>query len=358
MINVTKIQTGLIGLIGFKQPFNPDYAIVDADNLLSGSGYFVTDNPYAKIEYIKDNQDYLQISDPNFNLVLKQLKQSAISNVVNQVFSEYDFIDRNLLYKNATRKVNTNTLPNGFVGYRIQVGNTKNVAFKLNRVLLDFQGTGTIKLLLWNTSKLEALESKVIEITTDHQEEELNWVLDNSGNTYKGDYYVGYIADDVSGILPYKRDYENGNVMSAFKYLCIEQICFPGQTTEELFDVSQYQGLSEDTGLNFDISIFDDYTDFVLNNKQLFARAIQIDCQIQCIQLYLSSLRSNLNQSISAQLYEKIMIELNGTTADSLIKVKGLVNQLIGEITSIRSEINKIKVGVKKSGQILVSTLQ
>ena len=357
MVNVTKIQDSLIGLIGYKQPFNPDYAIVDADNVLSSSGYFVTDNPYAKIEYIKDNQDYERISDTNFNLVLKQLKQSAISNVVNQVFSEYDFIDRNLLFKNASRKVNTEILSNGFIGYRVEVGSTKNVAFKLNRVLLDFQGTGTIKLLLWNTAKLDVVYSKEIEITTDHQEIVLDWVLDNSGTTYKGDYYIGYNTDSLT-VAPYKRDYENGNVMSAFKYLCIEQICFPGHNTEQLFDVSQYQGLSEDTGLNFDIAIFDDYTDFVINNKQLFARAIQIDCQIQCIQLYLSSLRSNLNSAVAAQLYEKIMIELEGTSTESLVNVKGLKNQLIGEITSIRSEINKLKVGVKKAGQILVSTLQ
>ena len=357
MINVTKIQTSLIGLIGFKQPFNPDYAIVDASNLLSASGYFVTDNPYAKIEYIKDNQDYISISDSNFNLVLKQLKQSAISNVCNQVFSEYDFLDRNLLFKNATRKTNTNVLPIGFVGYRIEVGNTKNIAFKLNRVLLDFEGSGTIKLLLWNTSSLTALKTKEIVIASDHQEVVLDWVLDNSGNTYKGDYYIGYNTTDLT-VTPFKRDYENGNVMSSYKYLCIEQIAVPNHNVETLFDVSTYDGLSEDTGLNFDISVFDDYTDFVINNAYLFARAIQIDCQIQCIQLYLSSLRSNLNQSISAQLYEKIMIELEGTSTDSLINVKGLKNQLIGEIASIRNEIQKIKIGVKKTGQILVSTLR
>lgn len=357
MINVTKIQSSLIGLIGFKQPFNPDYAIVDSENLLSSSGYFVTDNPYAKIEYIKDNQDYLQISNTDFNLVLKQLKERSISNVCNQVFSEYDFLDRNLLFKNASRKVNTETLPIGFVGYRIEVGATKNIAFKLNRVLLDFSGTGTIKLLLWNTAKLEVLESKEIDITTDHQEVVLDWILDNSDDTYKGDYYIGYNTQDLT-VQPYKRDYENGNVMSSFKYLCIEQISVSDWDSEELFDVSTYQGLSEDTGLNFDISVFDDYTDFIINNKSLFARAIQLDCQIQCIQLYLSSLRSNLNQSVSAQMYEKIMIELEGTSTESLINVKGLKNQLIGEITSIRSEIQKIKVGVKKSGKIMVSTLR
>jgi len=49
MIDVAKIQDSLIGLIGFKQPFNPDYAIVDSDNQLSKSGYFVTDNPYSRV---------------------------------------------------------------------------------------------------------------------------------------------------------------------------------------------------------------------------------------------------------------------------------------------------------------------
>jgi hypothetical protein len=357
MINVAKIQDSLIGLIGFKQPFNPDFAIVDSSNQLSKSGYFVTDNPYAKIEYIKDTQDYVSISDIDFNKVLKQIKQSSISNVCNQVFSDYDFLDRNLLFKNATKKVNTNVLPIGFVGFRIEVGNTKNIAFKLNRVLLDFQGTGTIKLLLWNTSSLVPLFSKEITIDSDHQSEVLDWVLDNSSNTYKGDYYIGYNTDGLT-VTPYARDYENGNVMSSFKYLCIEQIKVPNHNTEVLFDISTYDGLSEDTGLNFDISVFDDYTDFVINNAYLFARAIQLDCQIQCIQIYLATIRSNINQAMSAQLYEKIMIELEGTGEGSMIRVKGLKNQLIGEITSIRNEIQKIKIGVKKAGQILVSTLE
>ena len=357
MINVTKIQDSLIGLVGFKQPINPDYAVIDADNLLSGSGYFVTDNPYAKIEYIKDGQDYASLSDEEFNNVLKQLKQSAISSVCNQVFADYDFLDRNLLFKNASRKVNTEILTDGFVGYRIQVGATKNVAFKLNRVLLDFEGVGTIKLLLFNTASLEPLQSKEISITTDHQEIVLDWALDNSGTTYKGDYYIGYNKNSLT-IPPYKRDYENGNVMSSFKYLCIEPVRYPGHNTETLFDVSQYQGLSESTGLNFDISVYDDYTDFVINNKQLFARAIYLESVIMCLGIYVSSLRINSNERASANLVQLIMAEVEGTSGESTIKVVGLKNQLINEITQIRQEIAKIRIGVKKYGQILVSTLQ
>jgi len=356
MINIAKIQTSLIGLIGFKQPFNPDYAVVDAGNLLSSSGYFVTDNPYVKIEYIKDTQDYVSISNADFNSVLTQIKQSAISNVCNQVFSEYDFLDRNLLFKNASKKVNTNTLPIGFVGYKIEVGNTKNVAFKINRVLLDFEGTGAIKLLLWNTASLEPLQTKEIEITTDHQEQTLDWVLDNSGNTYKGDYFIGYNTADLT-VTPFARDHGNGNVMSSFKYLEINQISVNGHDSETLFDISTYDGLSEATGLNFDISVFDDYTDFVINNKVLFARAICLEAIILCLRIYISSLRSNSNEINAEQLYNEIIVELNGTTDSASVKIKGLNAQLLGEISSIKTEINKLKIGVKKTGQILVSTL-
>ena len=104
MINATKISTSLLGIVGFRQPYNPIYAIVDAPNLLSSSGYFVNDNHYAKVEFIKDNQDYQEISDANFNELLRNMQKASISNICNQVFSDFDFIDRNLLFKNASNK--------------------------------------------------------------------------------------------------------------------------------------------------------------------------------------------------------------------------------------------------------------
>lgn len=357
MINISKIQTSLLGLVGFKQPYNPQYAILDADNLISESGYFVTDNSFAKVEYIKDNQDYYKISDTDFNELIKGIKKSGISNVCNRVFSEFDFLDRSVMYKYASNKIDTETLPNGFVGYKIQVGAEKNIAFKINRVLLDFQGTGTLKLIVWNTAKKEAIFTKDITITTDHQEEVLDFTIDNSGTTYKGDYYIGYNTDGLT-VSPYKRELNRANVMSSFKYLCIEKVFVNGHNALTLFDLNNVDGLSQDTGLNLDITVYDDYTDFVINNKQLFAKAIQLDCIIQCIQIYMSSLRSNANQSNSNQMYEKIMIDLEGTSSESLVKVNGLKNQLIGEITTIKDEIKKLKVGFSKSKQIMVSTLR
>ena len=357
MINVIKIQTALAGLVGFKQPYNPDYAIVDANNQLSSSGYYVTDNPYAKIEYIKDNQDYIDISRNEFNLLLRDIKNSSIVNVCNQVFSEYDFIDRTLLFKNASNKIDVDTLPNGFVGYHIRTTKQKNIAFKINRVLLDFEGTGSFTLYLWNSSRKNPIKAKLITISTDHQEVLLDWEIDETDTTYKGDYFIGYISNNLT-VAPYKREWQAGNVLSNPTYVDFERVKVPNHLTTTLFDLDKLEGLSEDTGLNLDVTVYDDYTDFIINNKMLFARAIQVDSIISCIQLYVSSLRSNSNQAQSAQLYEKLMIELKGTGSESTVKVIGLENQLLGAIASIRLEIAKLKKGILKSNQIFAYTLR
>lgn len=345
------------GLVGFSQPYNPAYAIVDVDNLLSESGYFATDNPYAKIEFIKDNQDYTNISNSEFNLLLKSIKRASIANVVNQVFSEYDFIDRSVMYSNASNKTETDTLPLGFVGYKIEVGKERNIAFKINRVLLDFQGTGDVTILLWNTAKKTPIQTKTVSITTDHQVVELNWTVDNSDTTYKGDYYIGYNTQGIT-VNPFKRQFNNASVMSSFKELYIQKVAVINHNTTTLFDLQSIVGMTEDCGLNFDISVFEDFTDFAINNKILFARAMQLSIIISCIQIYMASLRSNANQQHANQVYEKIMIELEGTRAESVINIKGLKNQLLSEISSVKLEIAKLKLGFSKKGQLMTTTLR
>ena len=358
MFKATKIATGLLGIVGFRQPYNPAYAVLDADNIVSDSGLYVNDNPYAKVEFIKDNQDYKDITDEDFNILLKNMQESSIISVCNQVFNEFDFIDRNVLYKNASNKTEVESLPNGFVGYKIEVSSAKNTAFNINRVILEFDGTGTFDLLLFNTGKKEALQTKTITITTDNQVEELNWVLDNSETTYKGDYYIGYVTDGIT-VNPFKRQWNNANVMSSFKELCVEKVLVNGHTSNELFDLTLIDGLSQEIGLNLDISVYDDYTDFILNNKMLFAKAISLEFTIRCLQMYVSSIRSNANERKSQELYQKIMIEIEGTKgSDSLISVVGLREQVLGEISQLKQEVKKLKTGILKSRQIMTYTLE
>ncbi len=58
MFDKTKLNTSLYGVVGFRQPLNPTYAVVDASNLISRTGYIINDNPYAKVEFLFDNMDF------------------------------------------------------------------------------------------------------------------------------------------------------------------------------------------------------------------------------------------------------------------------------------------------------------
>lgn len=344
MFIVDKISTNLYGLVGLRQPFNPAYAILDTENQDSRSGYYVNDNSFVKLELLKASQDYKDISDEDFNLYLKRMQQASIVNVCQRVFNRFDFLDRNLLYTNAQNKVNQETLIDGFVGYKIQVSSDQNIAFEIKRVLLDFATTGDFTLCLFNTSSLTPLFTEDITVTDTTQEVVLNWKVDNSSITYKGDYYLGYIKTDTTPI-PYKRDYNNADIMSCFSHLLINKYQVKGWSTNELFDLDDEESMSENIGVNPDITTYEDYTDLIIQNEMLFARAIELDMTIRILREYINSLRSNGNERKANEITLRVLAEIEGQTGDGLLTITGLRSLFNGEIMGIASEINKIKKG-------------
>ena len=344
MVEVSKIQEAFSGLIGYKNPLNPEFAIVDAENQLSESGLFVTDNPYAKIEYIKSSQDYLDITDIQFNDLLRDINKVAVADVCSKVFNKFDYIDRNVIYKYAYSMDETNSLPVGFVGYRIRVEPQKSIAFKITRAFCDFSGAGSIELILWSSHKKAALKTRHIVLTHEHQEVNLDWTLNDTDGIYKGEYFIGYIN---AGMLPYKRNYENANYISNITYLDIDPIVVEGHNTVELFNIKDVDYNNDlYNGINLDITVYDDFTDLIAQNKFLFSRAVYLQCVINVLQSYLSSLRSNRNENIAAELYQKIKLEIEGSDSkESPIAIKGLRPQLLGEISQIQNELSKLQKG-------------
>lgn len=355
MVDVKAIESRLYQVVGFQQPGNPDYAIIDTDNQASRSGYFATDNPFVKVEYLKDNSDFSDETDEQFNEHLKRLQQSSIANVANLVFNEVDYIDRNLLYRFASNKTTPLDLPVGFVGYRIEVEDKKNIAFKITRCLLEFDGAGDIELLLFNTAVKEPIQSETVTIAESQQQVELNWVINNNGDYYKGDYYLGYINDGLL-VKPFERNYNNANIRSIYSYLCITPIAVTNHVVRELWDLENYDGLYDYTGVNPDITVYEDYTDLMIQNEHLFAQAINMDLQIHCMSTYLASLRSNRNERKSDEKTLQIMIQLNGNDQEGMVKVVGLKTQLARSISHIKKEIKKLKEGYF-GGRIFTETL-
>ena len=102
MFDKNKVENGLLGLVGYNQPLDPNFFILDAINLQSDSGYYINDNPFASLEVLRNTQNYANIDETGFNTVLTNVTKSAIHSVCNAVFTNKEtpsFIDRQLLYK-------------------------------------------------------------------------------------------------------------------------------------------------------------------------------------------------------------------------------------------------------------------
>lgn len=356
MFNPTTISSRLTGLVGFRQPFNPTFAKVDATNLASRSGYFVTDNPLCKIEYLFNSQDFPEIGDSDFNTLLVRKQEEAITSVCNAVFTRPSFIDRKVLFPYAQNKQTTDTLPDGFVGYRIKVSQTQDIAFKITRVLLDFDSTtpDDITLQLYNTAQSAPIQSQAITVNADHMEVALNWVVDNSGDTYKGEYYLGYINTGLT-VKPFEREFELSNIESIITHLNIRPIIVRGHSTNTIFDLQDADNISEATGVNPDFTVYEDYTDLIIQNEHLFAKAVDYSLQISCISEYISSLRSNRDERKSATIINRMLATIEGQDGDDLIRIEGLRPKLYSSITQIQRELKKLSAGYFGDAPILVT---
>ena len=353
MFNKTKVINDLYGLVGSEQPANPTYAIVDADNLLSTSGRNFTDNPFCKIETFVDNVDYDNADAAQINTDLKTLQTTAITSICDKIFNRSDFIDRQLLYQFANNKQDVDVMPeDSFVGYRITTALNKNTAFKFTRILLEFEGTGDLDLYLFNTAEKNPIETAKITITSSNQSATLNWEVDYTDAYYKGDFFIGYLESEATaeGLTPIKRDYQNANVMTCITFLNFESISVPNVTTAEMFDLDNIDGASESWGLNPDVTVYNDATDLIIQNKFLFAKAVQLQGQINFLSKIVGSIRSNLNERLGKGYTNKILAEIEGITDTNKVGLKAELRQ---EVTTLIKEIARINNGYFANGFIM-----
>ena len=328
IVSQIEATTGLYQRVGHKQPTVADMPTLSAANLVSNSGLYFGGG-LTTIQNIYDCQEDSAISDANFNTLLISKQKEAINAMLQKVFNEDDLIENRLLF--PYENVMTETLENGtdFVGYEISVSKRKNITTIFNELTATFDAIDAVKLLLFHSSKQDAITSK--EITTvanqDVSEAVTDWVLENS--TYKGGkYYIGYLT---SGLTPkaINREWNESNVQNTFNHVGITPIKVSGWNVETLFDVDDIVYTADTYGLNFDISVHKDFTDPILRNKPKFDNLIQLQFEADMLKLIATSTRTNRIERICDKAY----FALYGDTENH---ITGLEKKLEREIKKLK----------------------
>jgi hypothetical protein len=345
MFNRNTIADKFFGIVGFDNPTISKYAIVSTSNQLSRSGRKATDSPYCKIPQLFETIEDADTDTAQFNEFLTKLQKQSITDVIDKVLINPAFIDRQMLYQNVSRKVDTEVLPAGFVGYRIRTSRENNVAFEITRCFFEFEGSGEIELLLFSTQSDEPLFRKTITIDSKTVQEPLNWKIDSTGNYFKGDFYLGYLTKDVT-VLPFSRSYQNARIKSNIAHLELTACEVQGVEVAEMFDIDTVRWSTECYGLNFDISVYYDYTDLIIQNERLFAPAIQLQMVINSIQHLLATSRSNRAEIIGREQINLLVAQLEGVDGS----IEGLMPTLKKELFGLNKQIDKLIKGYFATG--------
>lgn len=293
MIFWDKIFTDLIGVVGWRQSTASGAVVVDDANLASSSGLYVQGaSPLVTVENIKASQPDKAISDVNMNALLVNLMKDGISNVFNFVFPQRDVFSNQLLYPYEMDFTDEITNFSGFVGYEIITAKRSDIAIILNKVMLQFATGGTVKLLLFNSNTNALITSKTITVTANTTTTSvLDWVMGYI-TAPGGKYYLGYLTSTAPGYA-YNRSFDNADMKSHFNSVVFKPIYVTGWTSETLFDVNNIEYTEKTHGINLDVSTVFDVSNLILQNKDKFAKAIQLATAVEAINVMTTTNRRN-----------------------------------------------------------------
>ena len=342
MIQTDIISSIAAGVVGWKQPTRSGSPTITPANIASSSGlYYHLGHGLCTIDNIKSAIDDDSITDANLNTYLADLSASALTDVCNSVFTEYDHIDTGLFFKFESRFAET--LINGidFVGFQIDLGSSQvshntfkrnDISVIINALILEFTGVGPITIYLFNSQSLLPVKTQVITTVANSATKQIvKWKLNDLD--YGGMWYIGYFRSSLS-INAIKRNYRMSILPTIFPEVGIRPIRVNGWDTPMMFDPANLIWEYYTWGMNFDISIYNDYTNIVKSNIDRFAKALQLQVCVNVVDLISNTTRSNKSERLSKAY---ALMELNGNRTNPQFP------EHAGLITKLGKEIYKLK---------------
>ncbi len=322
-----------LGLVGWRSSTISGMPTLTAASQLSSSGMYYNDfSSLVTVQNLYRCQEDSAITDSNFNTFLTNLSDAAFVKILNAVFQDEDFIENKVLfpYENVWTKLLDNDT--SFVGYEITPANRKELTITLNNVFTSFDSAGSVKLLLFHSSRKAPIQTKTITVESlSETNTALNWDLANF-NYSGGKFYVGYLRSGLTG-KAVNRDWNSANVRNCFNMFGIHPVIVAGHNSETLFDVDLIEYEDETYGLNFDFTSWKDYTNIILRNKNKFTNAIGLQVAADTLDLIVKATRSN---RIERELEARAFSELEGFINPDLPRTIGIAKKLSDEIARLQ----------------------
>lgn len=375
MLRLQDIQDSLLGIIGWKQDSTSDIVLSEELTKSETGLYFQQAHPLLTLSNLfciapdfngSDNRSEL------FSEWLKDKTKASIVKLVNRFCTEKlndgtlkILCENKTLFENTGRLSDTVNNRDNFVGFEIIPVRAKGVTIKINKIGLQFTKAGLYTLYLMHSSSYEPV--RVIEV--EKKVRGFEWVeipdlylpYQGEGTDAGGSWFLCYKQSELpegSQAIKKDKDWSKEPCKSCSrkefmswqawsKYLEIHPFYIKEEYSEDLDGSVQLWDIANNVytydnnyGLNLDVTIYCDVTDFIIKHRTLFQDALMKQVAIDLLMefAYNANVRTN-RHSINASRVD-ILYEIDGDS--SSMKKSGLSYQLDMAIKALDIDLRGI----------------
>lgn len=364
----------------------PDYSLVNYPAWDIATNYKadeVVKNAGVNYKAKRDNVglipgDNLEDDWKVFNPFSEWLKQKTDAGIIDTIIQ---FLEKKELNKTAKTIIERKSLFDGIgkiddtipnkdrrAGFEIVASRSMGLTVRLDRIGLQRTTAGDVTIQLHHSSKETPLKTLILSFTKPNSIHwfDLGWDLpyisdDTDGG---GAYYVTYKQTGTSGLAIKKEKEWNEapcegcvsktelNTWKAYSsFVEFHPFTVPEIDGENLWDIddNRYE-YSSNQGLNFQISLYCDYTDFFTEQRDLFKSVLRKRVAINLLRELAYNTNSRINQSESTVTRQQLLYEIDGDTRGRKTGINHDYIQSMDAISLNTEGLNRLCLPCKSNG--------
>jgi hypothetical protein len=356
--NLSQVISALFGRVGWKQSSITGSPAINATNTLSKSGRYFNDGSFhslVTVANITKTMEEVAASEASLNAYLEQLQRSIIIRSLTGVFNPPEYVSQTLLYTRYGGNDEVQPNEGKFVGVRVKVPPTVDLATQIDSVSLYFDKTCSFNLVFYcDTVKAPIAVIPVNAIAyTQTQVTIPDMVLSHVSQNYHGGiFYVGYYQSELAAqgahaINELERRFTHGH---PFGYDYIQSnVVTPGPD----FNRREVSCSNRTFGLNLHVSVFRDHTWQITKKVALFDNLVGLQMAAQIVEQIVFNIRSNGSERLLKDQVATLMtqMELSGSAPISESP------QTVGLRQMIEQETRRIKESFFPSSEAMSVSL-
>lgn len=234
------------------------------------------------------------------------------------------------------------------VGYRINTINSKSLIVSIDRIALQFTQNQNVRIKLKKLGDASFEKTEALNYIASGSVQWFaltDWEIDSSSIyfiTYEQSEITGNALDSVD-VYRTNRRFSRCAKFVQFAPFSADSIDIDGKNSLSITPTTNW-------GLNFDISVRCDYTNFIVDNDTLFYRLVVLGVADQFLREFIYNPTARENRNKKTLDKNNVLYELNGNPQGRKYGIGYEIEQELDKIMFDKSQIDQICLTCKRTG--------